>query len=55
MKIHEFKSLVVQDLGNFRAAWLLKHKENPEDYPLDGLREAEWFERFVFFVEQGVM
>lgn len=55
MTLDEFFEEVKDDLAKFQAAYLLKHNENPEHYPLELPKDNDgvWFESFIFFLQEG--
>ncbi len=55
MNVHDFVSRTKEQIEQFHELWLLKHAENPEQYPLDIPDDncGVWQEMFTIFQESG--
>lgn len=52
MELLAFINNEKRSLAAFEAYWLQKHKQNPDNYPMN-LNANEWWEQFTLFAEFG--
>ena len=50
INIVQFYDTQIDDLRVFSKWWLLKHRENPNDFPMC-LERVEWLEQFEMYDE----
>jgi len=54
MHVEDFLVLVGKDLDAFKSNWYFNNKDEPENWPLDGLNMADWMEQLqMFFEDRG--
>jgi hypothetical protein len=51
MRIESFTSIVRNHLDRFEREWMINNERFPDDWPLDSLHLADWFEQFDLFIE----
>lgn len=49
MNILAFSNESKTDIDRFLAVWMNRHKESPDDWPIE-MEPGEWFEQFLAFL-----